>query len=117
MGPAQASPGKRTVERVQVGVRLEKRLVKVLKGLAEFEGITFGQLIEKLVLHAFEPVPGHEGEASASPLGTAALAAVTDLKRIYGMDYDAHVARRFVEAADDTPESRPDEASGPQTNR
>ena len=87
------------VERVQVGVRLERRLVKVLKGLAEFEGVTLGQLLEKIILHSFEPTPGHEGEASASPHSTAALAAIIDLKRIYGMDYDVHATRSF--AADD----------------
>jgi hypothetical protein len=88
------------IERVQLGVRVEKRMVKVLKGLAEFEGVTLGQLLEKIVLHSFEPVPGKEGEASASPHGQQALAAIVDLKRIYGMDYDCHAARQF--ASDDT---------------
>jgi hypothetical protein len=83
------------VERVQLGVRMEKHMVKVLKGLAEFDGITLGQLLEKIVLHSFEPVPGEEGEMSASPHGKKALAAVADLKRIYGMDYDMHAFRRF----------------------
>jgi hypothetical protein len=85
------------VERVQLGVRMEKRLVKVLKGLAEFEGVTLGQLLEKIVLHSFEAVPGQEGEMSASPHGKKALAAVSDLKRIYEMDYDPHSARWFRE--------------------
>jgi hypothetical protein len=84
------------IERVQLGVRVEKRMVKVLKGLAEFEGVTLGQLLEKIVLHSFEPVPGQEGEASASPHGQRALAAIADLKRIYGMDYDCHAARQFA---------------------
>ncbi len=91
------------VERVQLGVRMEKRMVKVLKGLAEFEGITLGQLLEKIVLHSFEPMPGEEGEWSASPLGKRSLAAAADLKRIYGMDFDMHAFRRFqaeVAAAD-----------------
>jgi hypothetical protein len=96
MGPPQADSEVR-VERVQVGVRLERRLVKVLKGLAEFEGITLGQLIEKIVLHSFEPTPGMDGEAAASPHGTAALAAITDLKRIYGMHYDVHATRSFTD--------------------
>jgi hypothetical protein len=78
------------VERVQLGVRMEKRLVKVLKGLAEFEGVALGQLLEKIVLHSFQPAEGHEGELAASPHGTRALAAITDLKRVYGMDYDLH---------------------------
>lgn len=84
-----------TVERVQLGVRMEKRMVKVLKGLAEFNGITLGQLLENIVLHSFEAVPGQEGEMAASPHGKRALAAVADLKRIYGMDYDTHAAHQF----------------------
>ncbi len=85
------------VERVQLGVRMEKRLVKVLKGLAEFDGITLGQLLEKIVLHSFEPVPGEEGEMAASPHSKRELAAIVDLKRIYGLDYDTHAARDFRE--------------------
>ncbi len=90
------------VERVQLGIRMEKRMVKVLKGLAEFEGITLGQLMEKIVLHSFEPVLGQEGEMSASPHGKRALAAIADLKRIYGMDVDTHVTRTWTvqDAAD-----------------
>jgi hypothetical protein len=86
-----------TVERVQLGVRMEKSMVKVLKGLAEFEGITLGQLLEKIVLHSFEPVPGDEGESCASPHGKRALAAIGDLKRIYGMTFDMHAFRTFRE--------------------
>jgi hypothetical protein len=84
------------VERVQLGVRMEKNMVKVLKGLAEFEGITLGQLLEKIVLHSFEPMPGEEGEWSASPLGKRSLAAAADLKRVYGMEFDMHAFRRFA---------------------
>ena len=87
-----------SVERVQLGVRMEKRMVKVLKGLAEFEGITLGQLLEKIVLHSFEPVPGDEGESAASPHGKRALAAIVDLKRIYGMEFDMHAFRKFRDA-------------------
>ena len=42
------------VERVQTGVRMEKRLLKVLKGLAELKDLTLGDLLEGIVLHAFE---------------------------------------------------------------
>ncbi len=87
-----------TVERVQLGVRMEQSMVKVLKGLAEFEDVTLGQLLEKIVLHSFEPVPGEEGEMAASPHGKRALAAIADLKRIYGMDQDVHANRRFQES-------------------
>ena len=84
------------IERVQLGVRMEKRLVKVLKGLAEFDGVTLGELLEKIVLHSFEPVEGDEGESCASPHGERALNAIADLKRVYEMDYDVHASRRFT---------------------
>lgn len=85
------------VERVQLGVRMEKRMVKVLKGLAEFQGISLGQLLEKIVLHSFEPLEGQEGEWAASPHGKRALEVIADLKRIYGLDYDTHATRGFRE--------------------
>ena len=94
---AQAVDPKQVVERVQLGVRMEKKMVKVLKGLAEFEGVTLGNLLEKIVLHSFEPVAGDEGESCASPHGKKALAAIADLKRVYGMEYDSHSARGFSE--------------------
>lgn len=81
-------------------VRMEKQMVKVLKGLAEFEGVTLGELLEKIVLHSFEPVVGDEGESCASPHGKAALEAISDLKRVYGMGYDAHSWRQFERDAD-----------------
>ena len=83
------------VERVQLGVRMETRLVKVLKGLAEFNDETLGELLEKIVLHSFEPVPGDEGESSASPHSKAQLKAIEDLKKVYGLDYETHSARDF----------------------
>jgi len=86
------------VERVQLGVRMEKSMVKVLKGLAEFNSETLGQLLEKIVLHSFEPLEGREGEWSASPHGPKALAAIADLKKIYGMTFDMHAARTFAES-------------------
>lgn len=89
------SQGQVVVDRVQLGVRMETRMVKVLKGLAEFEGVTLGQLLEKIVLHSFEPVEGEEGEMAASPHGKRALAAIGDLKRVYGMDFDTHATRKF----------------------
>jgi hypothetical protein len=85
------------VERVHLGVRMEKRLVKVLKGLAEFNNQTLGQLLENIVLHSFVPLAGQEGEYSASPHGKRALAALNDLKRVYGMNYDEHAMRQFKE--------------------
>ena len=93
----EAEP-KVAVERVQLGVRMEKRMVQVLKGLAEFKDMTLGQLLEEIVLHSFEAAPGQEGQMCASPHGKKSLAAIVDLKRIYGMDYDAHAGYGFREA-------------------
>ncbi len=52
-----STPGQLThleVERVQTGVRLEKRLLKVLKAVAELKDMSLGDLLEGIVLHAFE---------------------------------------------------------------
>lgn len=84
------------VERVQLGVRMEKRMVKVLKGLAEYNGETLGQLLEKIVLHSFEPIEGQEGEMAASPHGRRQLVVIADLKRIYGLELDTHATRGFA---------------------
>ena len=83
------------IERVQLGVRMETRLVKVLKGLAEFNDETLGELLEKIVLHSFEPIPGDEGESSASPHSKDQLKAIEDLKKVYSLDYETHSARGF----------------------
>ncbi len=64
------------VERVQTGIRLEKRLLKVLKALAEYRDMTLGDLVEGIVLHSFE------GKA---PFEKTTLKHVADLKRIYGL--------------------------------
>ena len=77
------------VERVQTGVRMEKRMVKVLKGLAEYHDLSLGDLLEGIVLHAFE------GKAAFSP---ASLEVIARLKDVYGMDYGAEAAHRFREA-------------------
>jgi hypothetical protein len=76
------------VERVQTGVRLEKRLLKVLKGLAEYHDMTLGDLLEGIVLHAFDGQP---------PFSEATMRHVADLKRIYGLDLDASASHRLVE--------------------
>jgi hypothetical protein len=78
------------VERVQTGVRIEKRMLKVLKGMAEYQEMTLGELLEDIVLHAFGGVSKFDGKASQERIEA--------LKKVYGMDYDAHAAYRFLEA-------------------
>ena len=68
------------VDRVQTGVRIEKRVLKVLKGTAEYLDMTLGDLIEGIVLHAFE------GEA---PFEADTLEKIAQLKDVYGLDLEA----------------------------
>ncbi len=78
------------IERVQLGVRLEKRMVKVLKAMAELGDMTLGELLEDIVLHAFEG-------GTAQTFGPEDIKVIQDLKRVYGMDYDTHARDRFKE--------------------
>ena len=79
---------KRQVERVQTGVRMEKRVLKVLKALAELKDLSLGDLLEGIVLHAFE------GKA---PFSAATLKQIAELKRIYGLDLRATDSHRLQE--------------------
>jgi len=85
------------IERVDVRVRMERKTVRVLEALADYRNMTLGELLEKIVLHSFEAVPGHEGEMCASPYSKESLALIDDLKRTYDMDFDTHASRRFQE--------------------
>ena len=82
-------PGKDlVVERVQTGVRMEKRMVKVLKALAEYLDISLGDLLEGIVLHAF---------ASKPPFSTQTLQQIARLKEVYGMDYGVEASHHLTE--------------------
>jgi hypothetical protein len=83
-----AKPPSRLVERVQTGVRMEKRLLKVLKALAELHDLSLGDLLEGIVLHAFE------GKA---PFGEESRRRIADLRKIYGLDLVAADSHRLVE--------------------
>jgi hypothetical protein len=76
------------IERVQTGVRIEKHLLKVLKGLAELKDLSLGDLLEGIVLHAFE------GQAPFSP---ETLAQISELNKIYGMTLRAGDSHRLRE--------------------
>jgi hypothetical protein len=82
----------KTIERVQTGVRLEKRTLKVLKGLAEYLDLSLGDLLEGIVLHAFE------GNA---PFSDQTLKQIAQLKSVYGLDLTADDSHKLVEAGDD----------------
>ena len=77
-----------TIERVQTGVRMEKRLLQVLKGLAAAHDLSLGDLIEGIVLHAFD------GKA---PFGPASLAKIAALREVYGLDLTAADSHLLIE--------------------
>jgi hypothetical protein len=74
------------VERVQTGVRIEKRLLKVLKALAEYHDLSLGDLLEGIVLHAFD------GKCA---FGKESLQRIADLKRIYGLELDSSASHKM----------------------
>jgi predicted DNA-binding ribbon-helix-helix protein len=76
------------VERIQTGVRLEKRLFKVLKALAELKDLSLGDLLEGIVLHVFE---------GKTPFNAETLRQVAELKRIYGLELKAADSHRLRE--------------------
>ena len=77
------------VERVQTGIRIEKRLLKVLKALAEYHDLTLGDLLEGIVLHAFD---------GRHPFSEETRRRIVDLKQIYRLDLDADASHRLLEA-------------------
>jgi len=81
-------PKKLEIERVQTGVRMERRIVKVLKALAEYKNLTLGDLLEGIVLHAFE------GKVA---FGAETLRKITELKAVYELDLDARSSHRLRE--------------------
>ncbi len=88
MGKSKQPDDRKTVERVQTGIRIEKRMLKVLKGLAECLDITLGDLVEGIVLHAFE---------GKSPFSPDTLSRIELLKQLYGLDLSAQDSHHLVE--------------------
>jgi hypothetical protein len=76
------------VERIQTGVRLEKRMLKVLKAIAEQKDMTLGDLLEGIVLHAFE------GKA---PFSSQTLKEIEQFKALYGMTLKASDSHHLKE--------------------
>jgi hypothetical protein len=82
----------KTVTRTQTGVRLETHLLKVLKALATELELSLGDLLEGIVLHAFE------GKA---PFAAPTLKKIRALRAVYGLELAAKDSHRLREAADD----------------
>jgi hypothetical protein len=76
------------IERVQTGVRMEKRILKILKAFADYHDITLGDLLEGIVLHAFD---------GKTPFSPASLERIRELKRFYELDLDSSSSHRLKE--------------------
>src|ERR1700689_789811 len=76
------------VERVQTGVRIEKRILKVLKAFAEYHDMTLGDVLEGIVLHAFD---------GKTPFNSASLERIRELKKFYELDLDSSASHRLKE--------------------
>ena len=76
------------IERVQTGVRIEKRVLKVLKAIATHLEMTLGDLIEGIVLHSFEGKP---------PFGPDTITVIEKIKEIYGLDLTAADSHKLSE--------------------
>jgi hypothetical protein len=82
----------KTVTRTQTGVRLESRLLKELKALATDLDMSLGDLLEGIVLHAFE---------GKGAFGPATLKKIKALRAVYGLDLAARDSHQLREAGDD----------------
>ena len=85
------------VERVQTGVRIEKRILKVLKAFAEYHDMTLGDVLEGIVLHAFD---------GKTPFSPASLDRIRELKKFYELDLDSSASHRLKEIKAKSPRKR-----------
>lgn len=76
------------IERVQTGVRIEKRLLKVMKGLAEYHDLSLGDLIEGVMLHAFE---------GKLPFSRESRRKIGELRKVYGLQLHASDSHTLIE--------------------
>jgi len=76
------------IERVQTGVRIEKRILKVLKALAAEKEMTLGDLLEGIVLHSFDGKP---------PFNEETLAFIKTMKSSFNLDLVAKDSHKMDE--------------------
>lgn len=87
--PAAPAPKTKAIERIQTGIRLEKRILKVLKGVAEYHDLYLGDLLEGICLHAFENKP---------PFSPATLERIKMLREVYHLDLTAADSHQLTES-------------------
>ena len=83
----------RTVTRVQTGLRVEKRILKVLKGLAEYLDMSMGDLVEGMALHFFE--------GKMPPFSEETLRKIRQLKTVYDLDLTAADSHKLIERGEE----------------
>ena len=76
------------VERIQTGMRIEKRILKTLKALAEYLDMTLGDLIEGIVLHAFD---------GKVPFSKEVIDKIQEIKKVYDLDLNASHSHKLIE--------------------
>lgn len=76
------------VERIQTGMRLEKKMVKVLKALAEYLDMSLGDLMEGIVLHSFD---------GKTPFDEKTLAKIAEIKTVYDLDLNSMDSHKLSE--------------------
>ena len=86
-----------TIERVQTGVRMERRMLLVLKALAAAKGMSVGDLLEGIVLHAFE---------GRAPFGAESLGKIAALKEVFGLELTADDSHLLVDQNAKRPRKR-----------
>lgn len=86
------------VERVQTGVRIEKRLLKVLKAFAEYHDLSLGDLLEGIVLHTFD---------GKCPFNQSSLDRIQELKTFYGLELDSSASHQLKEVKGRRPGKKP----------
>jgi len=93
----------KSIERVQTGVRIERRLLKVLKGLAEYYDTSLGDLLEGMALHCFD---------NKLPFSKESLQKISRLKEVYGLDLDSSDSHNLRESV-----QKPEQETGKPTGR
>ena len=85
------------VERVQTGVRIEKRILKVLKAFAEYHDMTLGDVLEGIVLHAFD---------GKTPFSPGVAGTHSELEKVLRLDLDSTASHRLKEIKAKSPRKR-----------
>jgi hypothetical protein len=88
---------RRRIERVQTGLRIERRILGVLKALADLNDLTLGDLVEGIVLHALD---------GKLPFSERTLEKVSSLRKIFELDLTAADSHLLVERAAERTKAR-----------